>query len=145
MKYSRGFTLIEVLVVLVLMAMAYTLVPPAMFGGGGVEMHAAARQLAAGMRKARDHSIHTQRDAVLLIDVEGRQFTVSSDDKKYPLPEQGQITVYTAQAEVVDGKQAAIRFFPDGSSTGGAVTLSNKGAIFRVQVDWLTGSVAIRD
>jgi general secretion pathway protein H len=36
-----------------------------------------------------------------------------------------------------------IRFFPDGSSTGGEITLAGGNAHRYVQVDWLTGRVAV--
>ena len=36
-----------------------------------------------------------------------------------------------------------ICFFPDGSSTGGEVTLASSKALRYVQVDWLTGRVAV--
>ena len=37
----------------------------------------------------------------------------------------------------------AIRFFPDGSSTGGRVTLMVGERSYAVDVDWLTGRVRV--
>ena len=37
--------------------------------------------------------------------------------------------------------RGAIRFFPDGSSTGGRITLSTDRLAYLVDVDWLTGKI----
>lgn len=141
----RGYTLLELLVVLALMVMMYALVPPMFTAGGGTELRAAARQLAAGLRKARSQAVAGRQEATLTVDVEARQFRVSGDARAYPLPERAKLTVYTAQAEAVTEAIAAIRFYPDGSSGGGAITVADDGTRFRVDVDWLTGDVRILD
>ena len=41
------------------------------------------------------------------------------------------------------GARGGIRFFPDGSSTGGRVTLSHGSRQYFVDVDWLTGRVSV--
>ncbi len=41
--------------------------------------------------------------------------------------------------------RGGIRFYPDGSSTGGRVTLSLEGLQMRVDVEWLTGRVRITE
>lgn len=141
-----GFTLLEILVVLALLAMVYALIPPMIaVGGSTTELKAGARQVAAGLRKARSQAIVSRGEATLTLDVEARSFRLSGDDKPRNLPRQAQIGVYTAQGEVVDANTAAIRFYPDGSSTGGRVTLAMDERKFHVDVDWLTGQVEILD
>ncbi|MCK7491838.1 MAG: hypothetical protein MZW92_09370 [Comamonadaceae bacterium] len=44
---------------------------------------------------------------------------------------------------MLDAATGNIRFFPDGSSTGGAITVSGPKLAYRVNVDWLTGAIAI--
>jgi len=144
-RRQRGFTLLEILVVLALMGMMYALVPPMFSTGGTTELRAAARQLAAGLRKARGHAIASRQEAILTVDVEGHRFRVAGDSRDYPLPKTAKLSVYTAQSEVVEGREAAIRFYPDGSSTGGAITVASGETKFRVDVDWLTGNVTILD
>jgi general secretion pathway protein H len=142
----RGFTLLEVLVVLALLAMAYALVPP-MFavGGSTTELKAGARQLAAGLRRAHSQAISGKTETALSIDVEAREFRLDGDKKVYALPREAQLTVFTAESEVAEDKTGAIRFYPDGSSTGGRVTLALGDRKFLVDVDWLTGRVEILD
>lgn len=143
---QRGFTLLELLVVLALLAMVYALIPPMItVGGSTTELKAGARQVAAGLRNARSQAIVSRDEVTLTLDVEARNFRLSGDDKPRNLPRQAQIGVYTAQGEVVDANTAAIRFYPDGSSTGGRVTLAMDERKFHVDVDWLTGQVEILD
>jgi len=144
-RRQHGFTLLEILVVLALMAMMYALVPPMFSSGGSTELRAAARQLAAGLRKARGHAISSRQEATLTVDVEQHHFKVAGDPRRYSLPKSAELSVYTAQSEAVEDKVAAIRFYPDGSSTGGAITVADGTAKFRVDVDWLTGNVTILD
>jgi len=143
---NTGFNLREVLVALALLAMIYALVPPMInVGGSTAELKAGARQVAAGLRKARSQAITTRGEATLTVDVDGRRFWLSGEDKPRGLPRQADINVFTAQGEVADPSTAAIRFYPDGSSTGGRVTLAMGERKFHVDVDWLTGQVAILD
>lgn len=146
MGRQHGFTLIEVMVVLLLLGITYALVPP-MFdiGGSTAELKAGARQVAAGLRKARSQAITGREESTLTFDVEARNFRLSGDAAMRSLPRQAEISVFTAQGEVVDAHTAAIRFYPDGSSTGGRVSLAMGERKFLVDVDWLTGQVEILD
>jgi general secretion pathway protein H len=141
---SRGFTLLELLIVLFLMGLAYGLAAP-MVGSGAVtlELKSATRQLAAGLRKARGTAIAQRDEATMTVDVELRRFSLSGDSKIYPLPKAIDIELFTAQSEQLEEKVGNIRFFPDGTSTGGRITLTAGGSNFAVDVDWLTGKVVI--
>lgn len=141
---ERGFTLLEMLVVLAILGFAYSLAPP-MFSSGvsTTELKSAARQLAAGLRKARGHAIQVRRDATLTVDVEQRRFRISGDDKAYPLPAKAELTVFTSKADAEGERSGAIRFHPDGSSTGGRITVASGERKFLVDVEWLTGRVEI--
>ena len=91
-----GFTLLEMLVVLALLAMVYALVPPMItIGGSTTELKAGARQVAAGLRKARSQAIVSRDEATLTLDVEARSFRLSGEGKPRNLPRQAQIGVYT--------------------------------------------------
>ena len=146
MKPSRpgGFTLIEMLVVLVIMGLAYAMTAP-MFSAGvsGADLKAAARQVAAGLRKARSEAVTHKYEVALNMDVKQRQFQLSGDKQIYHLPGKIDVKLFTAQSELVNAQTGAIRFYPDGSSTGGRVTLFRGDSKYEVDVDWLTGRVKI--
>ena len=131
---------------MVIMGMAYALASPMVFSGvSGTELKASARQVAAGLRKARSDAVAHRREAVLTVDVEGRQFKLSGDPRVYHLPKSVAIKLFTAQSELVNTSSGAIRFFPDGGSTGGRVSLSSHERNYDVDINWLTGQVAILD
>ena len=141
---SRGFTLFEVLLVLLLLAVVYGLAGPLLTEGTpGLEAKSATRQLAAGLRKARSIAASEHREALLVLDVKERTFSVTGDPKVYQLPKKLEYSLFTAESEIVRGEKAAIRFYPDGSSTGGRVTVTVGSDRNMVDVDWLTGRVAI--
>jgi len=143
---QAGFTLIELLVVVVIMAMTYALASPMVSSGvSGTELKASARQLAAGLRKARSDAVSRRQESVLTVDVEGRQFQLSGDQRIYRLPKSVAVKLFTAESELVNGSTGAIRFFPDGGSTGGRVTVSAHGRQYDVDINWLTGQVSILD
>ena len=141
---QAGFTLIELLVVLVIMAMAYTLAAPMVSSGvSGTELKASARQLAAGLRKARSEAIARRRETVMQVDVEGRSFQLTGDQRVYRLPQSVAVQLFTAQSELVNGNTGAVRFFPDGGSTGGRITVAARDRKYEVDINWLTGQVVI--
>jgi general secretion pathway protein H len=139
-----GFTLLELLVVLVIAVALFAIVPAMLSGGlGAVQLRAAARELAAGLGQTRSLAIVAQREAVFRVDVDAHSYRVAGDAREYRLPQKVGVKLYTAQSELVSGSQGAIRFFPDGSSTGGRITVSYGGRALGVDVDWLTGRVQI--
>jgi len=142
----RGFTLIEVMLVLVIGVAAYLLllaVP--LRGASNADLKAAARSLAAGLRQAQTIAMSSKRDTALTIDLDTREFTVTGDATIRQVGKELDLKLYTAQSEVTSEKRGAIRFYPDGSSTGGRITVASGERKYLVDVDWLTGRVAIKD
>ena len=143
---ARGFTLLELLVVLVIAGAGYALLVRFNAGGvSGAQLKSAARAVAAGLRDARGTAIARQESTALVIDLENRSMEVGGGARARELPRRLDLKLYTAQSEIVDGKRGAIRFYPDGSSTGGRVTLASGERRFLVDVDWLTGRVSIKE
>jgi general secretion pathway protein H len=144
---SRGFTLLEVIAVLVIGAIAYAiLLGVPMRGASVADLKAASRTLAAGLRQAQSMALATRRDATLTLDLEAREFEVSGADAgARSLPKGIELKLYTAQQEVASESKGSIRFYPDGSSTGGRITVASGERKFLVDVDWLTGRVSIGD
>ena len=142
----RGVTLLELLIVLSIMAILAAIVVP-IFGGGVStgELKGATRELAAGLRVARSEALATRKETRVMLDLEGRTFQVERDARTHTLPRQVELKLFTAQSDLVNEKIGAIRFFPDGGSNGGRVTLTAGERKFNVDVDWLTGRVAILD
>lgn len=140
---TTGFTLIELLAVLSILALVAVFVVPSLGGGEVLELKSAARSLAAGLRHTRNQALNSNRSAAMAVDVGKREFRLPGEKRVRKLPEQIDIVLFTARSEQQSQQQGAIRFFPDGSSTGGRVTLSGQNVRFLVDVDWLTGKVSV--
>nr|WP_257791219.1 type II secretion system protein [Candidatus Thiodictyon syntrophicum] len=142
---GRGFTMVELLVVMAIAALLLTAVPPLISAAfPGVELKAAARRTAAALRLARESAIRTGADAALVVDVQERTFALTGM-RTLSLPSQVHVKLNAASREMLDDRRGAVRFFPDGSSTGGVIILTrdtaNGGAGYQVGVNWLTGRV----
>lgn len=141
---SQGFTLLELVVVLAIASLMIAVVPPLLSGlVGSAELRGTARQLAAGLRAARNEAVTRQHEAALVLDLEQRYFKVTGDARQVKLPDTVTIKLHTAESEMLDDGTGRIRFFPDGSSTGGHIALAGKRFGYTVNVDWLTGRIAI--
>jgi general secretion pathway protein H len=143
---ARGVTLLELLIVLAIMALGAALVVP-MLGSGvsNTELRSAARQLASGLRLARSEAVAQRRETFLVLDVAGRRFKVDRDIQEHALNKGIELKLFTAQKDLVDDKVGSIRFYPDGGSNGGRITVASGDRKYEVDVDWLTGRVAILD
>ena len=141
---ERGFTLLEMLIVLMLMAIIASVVIP-VFGPGvsTTQLKRSARELAAGLRLARGQAIAQRTEAVLELDVAARTFRVPPDPRLHTMPEGIELKLYTAQRDLLNAQIGAIRFFPDGGSNGGRITVAAGDRKYDVDIDWLTGRVAI--
>jgi len=145
MRKTAGFTLLEVIVVLVLAAAIYAVLLGVPMRSSGADLKSAARTLASGLRQAQTTAMATRHDASLTLDLDAREFRVAGDPRPRKLPDDIDLKLYTAQTEVSSERVGAIRFYPDGSSTGGRITVSSGERKYLVDVDWLTGRVSIGD
>lgn len=140
-----GFTLLELIVVLVIGVAAYAVLLGVPFRGVSTsELKGAARTLASGLRQAQMTAMATRQDALLTVDVEAREYQVAGDAPRR-LPEALDLKLFTAESEAISERKGAIRFYPDGSSTGGRITVAAGERKYLVDVDWLTGRVSIGD
>lgn len=141
---KAGFSLLELMIVLMLMGLIAAIAVP-VFGGGvsTTRLKSAAREVAAGLRMARNEAVANRREAVLTLDLAARTFRIDRETKVHALPDDIELKLYTAQSDLVSENVGAVRFFPDGGSTGGRITIAAGERKFDVDIDWLTGRVAI--
>jgi len=140
---QRGFTLVELLVVLVIAALALSLVGTSISRNiSGAEMRNAARKVAASLRYTRTQAILTKSEQVFLVDTEKRTFKAAGRQAE-ELPEGMNVELNTARSELTSETAGGIRFYPDGGSTGGNVRLEANGRVYVVNVTWLTGEASL--
>ncbi len=140
---QRGFSLVELIVVMVLVGLLFAVVGVSVSRSvSGAEIRNAARELTAGLRHTRGQAIIQRQQQVFRVDTDTRTWQAPGRDR-VQLPDGLDITLNTARSELTGEAAGGIRFYPDGASTGGSVVLSRDGREWHVTVAWLTGEIGL--
>lgn len=141
---NAGFSLLEILVVLGIMGVLLAVVVPRINNGNDYyTMGANLREVASALRATRALAIKQQTDEVLLFDLEEKSYRLAEQKARNISPEID-LEVFTSTLEIsADGRYAGIRFYEDGASSGGRVTLTLNDDKRAVDVVWMTGQVNI--
>lgn len=141
---ARGFTLLEMLLVVAIAVIAMVLVAPNFSRGlDAVRLQSASREIASSLRYVRGQALSSNREAEFNLNVKANAYRVSGRDKSYSVPRAIRMRMTVADTEVTGEDAGTIRFYPDGSSSGGRVTLEAGNRRHLVDVNWLTGHVEI--
>lgn len=165
-----GFTLFELLVVLVVISLMSAMVIPRLSGHlDSLKLKTAAKKVTAALRYARNKATTEKVFVISRFEIEAHRLVVSADsnwqhpvmlnnklsipedeipteEDVYPLP--GGIS-FSRENENIntathEDQNITIVFFPNGSSNGGEVIVSNeKGRQFKIEIDSITGSAGI--
>lgn len=122
---ESGFTLLELLVVLTLVALLAGVAAPRLRSLLQPSLDRTVRKVALAVRD--------DRTAAML---SGRMVTVSTERLGQMLPA-GMVIEQTSP------EKEPILFFPNGSSTGGRLVVGGQGDRRGVDIDWLTGRVSV--
>lgn len=136
---ARGFTLLELVVTLFVLALAVGLVAPAI--GRSVDAVLARADVsgfAATLRHAREQAIATRQRYAVVVDPLERRVTVTAgdDDVRVRRSLSPRVAV-----EATPPSALTVRFEPQGSSSGGEFRLTSGAVAYRVTVDAATGRV----
>ena len=163
---KKGFSLIELLVVLVLISVFSAVVGVNVAGSlGNTTLKTASKKVAASLRYARSRAITESVAYVALVDFNKNRVTVKPDSassenekdsgessstesrvKHYDLPDE----VTFKNALTYDGGESDSRFFavvfmPNGCSSGGTLFLeNNRERQSLVKIDFVTGTVLVK-
>lgn len=143
---NNGFTLLELLVVLFIMVLGFAVVGINLSSGSGsAALKVATRDMVSALRYTRGQALMLHQEATMTIDLTENTYTVSDRPKSYIISKSISLTVVTAQSEVRGNGIGNIRFFPDGSSTGGRITLEQDKLAAEININWLTGQIKLGD
>jgi general secretion pathway protein H len=146
-RHSAGFTLVELLVVLAMIALLVGLVRPLYSAAvPGARVRAEVLDLAMSLRQSRNRAISSGKVIAVEFDTEHARYAIGPDAVELP----GSTQLFASQRGVnpvqligTDDPIVRLEFYPDGSSTGASVELRNESASWQLDVDWLTGRIRV--
>lgn len=139
---QHGFTLLELLVVVALLAMAVGLVAVAVSSGfHGVRERNVQTHMYSALQHARVKAMTSHRNIRFVIDGKERVFFFEGGEV-HSIPES--VQVEGGRLQDFSPSSKGLTFYPDGSSSGGILTLSPPtGAMCELEIDRVFGLVAL--
>jgi general secretion pathway protein H len=135
--------LVELLVVLAIIGLLVTAMPTVIATvAPSMRLKASARSLADALRAIRGTAILEGRETSLTLNLATGQYQTIAESGTRGLPP-GVALSFEGPRTEVDGETATMRFYPDGSSTGGRVVLSMGHNQHSVVAHWLSGRISV--
>jgi len=143
-RESKGFTLIELLIVLVIMVSVAGVVAPLVSRSmDSAKLNSGARELVTLLKHMRNRAVVEGRSITLIVDDEIRAYRTDTDKKIYAWPDGVEVAMKNKNIEKDPANNIA--FYPDGSSSGGAVLIQNNRRQLNVEINWVTGRVSLNE
>ena len=140
---ASGFTLLEVLIVIAILALILGLFASRSGDHNKtLTLKGTGDALAEDLRLARADAILHGRETSLSVTRTPPGWTGPTGNP-VALPADMAITVASTRAFGAVSTDDAVRFEPDGSSTGASILLTAGARKLEVDVDWLTGRVSV--
>lgn len=141
-KNQSGFTLLEILVVMVMIVVIMGFFSSSMMKSlDKARIRAVSKDLVSAMRYTRGQAVVKHEQKTITFNVKDKTYKAPRK-KMVQIPEEMEVYVYTAESDIANDSTGSIRFFSDGSSTGGWIKLIHGNKIWKINVNWLTGEIS---
>lgn len=141
---TAGFSLLEVVCVLAIVAALAALALPRLSPGTSRQrLHAYAVETAGLLKADRAAAIRSHAAIATRVDAPGRMIRSGYGARSVRLPRDVRVTATLPARCAGAPGGGAIAFLPSGMSCGGAVALTREGVGYEVKVNWLTGGIEI--
>jgi len=143
LSQGAGYTLLEVLVVIAIMALlTASVVSLSPAGRSATELRNVVQQFSADLHRARALALAGGEPVV--VEFGDRSWTVS-DGAQRDLPADVTLPFDAEQAPAAARAVRSVTFYPDGSSSGLEVIFQRGNFQQHVRIDWLTGRIAVAE
>jgi general secretion pathway protein H len=153
---SRGFTLIEMIIVVFILSLLVMLVTPRLMKTlQHLEVRGAAKKISAILRYCRSESVNRSRIYSVSFDTTSRLLSVQSTEegdekstveRSYPLPEEVQVEKIDSGKTLLESSLPTFEFYPNGGSNGGtALVRRAESRAYLILIDSLTGTVKVEE
>ena len=142
---TRGYTLVELLIVITLVVSIGAFLAPMMLPSPARLTQQAAGDIATALRETRREARARQMRMRFAIDTDSGRYGTLGLSRTHALPQDVKARLTTAESLLSGDSTGGIDFFPDGSSSGGRIELSASDIGLKVDVEWLTGRIRIAE
>jgi general secretion pathway protein H len=141
---QRGFTLLEMVCVLAIIALlAAVLLPFIPHETSRSRLQAYALQIAALLKTDRNAAIRRQISVATLVDAEARAIRSGTSRALVVLPNDVRFDALLPETCRRQAALSTISFFANGTSCGGAISLTRFDVGYEIRVNWLTGRIEV--
>jgi len=154
LKNARGFTLLEIILVLVFMGLIAGLSTPFVMATlERIKHQSETRKINSALRYTRSEAITRNITTTFNADIHNRQYWISNREAKKSsitrtLDPEFSFSYITGNKETIDRGTFAIKFYPRGNSSGGTIRVAKvspdkSDSAYEITIDPITGSSRI--
>lgn len=142
--HERGFTLLETVCVIALVAMlAAVLLPFLPRHTSRSRLEAYALEAATLLKADRNTAIRDRAAVSTLVDAPSRAIRSGVTSQSIRIPDDVRFDALLPETCRQRAALSTISFFSDGMSCGGSIALSRLDRVYEIRVNWLTGRIEI--
>ena len=145
-KSQKGVTLIELVIILVIIASIVSISASTLkWGSRNYDFRVSVIEFANFIRDSRQQALRQNQELVVFVDVQNLSYWAAKTKKLKKFPDDTKLSIVSAKYKNNAALVSKIKFFPDGSTSGANILISQNNKSFEIQVDWLTGKLIIHE
>jgi len=143
-RAQRGFTLLEMVCMIAIIAMFAAIAAPSIPGATTrPRLEAYALETAALLKADRTAALRRRSQINTQVDAPARAIRFGSTGRILQVPDDVSFKALLPLSCNERAARSTISFFATGASCGGTITLSRLGFGYEIRVNWLTGGVEV--